>query len=50
MVRSFAFGLGFKPKFSFKGFHLDRVLTKPKSKKRVEVTGQGLLLDLEAGF
>lgn len=50
MGRSFAFGLGFKPNFSFKGFRLDRVLTKPKAKKRTEVTGQGLHLDPEADF
>jgi hypothetical protein len=50
MGRSFAFGLGFKPKFSFKGVHLDRVLTKPKAEKGTEVTGQGLHLDPEAGF
>jgi hypothetical protein len=50
MGRSFAFVLGLKPTFSFKGFHLGRVMTKPKSKKRTEVMGQGLPLDPEAGF
>lgn len=47
---SFAFGLCLKPTFSFKGFRLGWVMTKPKSKKRIEVMGQGLPLDPEAGF
>jgi hypothetical protein len=46
----FAFGLGLKPTFSFKGFCLGWVMTKPKSKKRTEAMGQGLPLDLEVGF
>jgi hypothetical protein len=48
--RSFAFKLGLKPTFSFKGFHLGQVVTKPKTKKYTEVTGQGLPLDPKAGF
>jgi hypothetical protein len=36
---SFAFGLCLKPTFSFKGFRLGWVMTKPKSKKRIKVTG-----------
>jgi hypothetical protein len=50
MGRSFAFGLGLKPTFCFKGFRLGWVMTKLKSKKRTKVTGQGLPLDPEAGF
>jgi hypothetical protein len=30
--RLFAFGLGLKPTFKFKGFRLGRVMTNPKSK------------------
>jgi hypothetical protein len=45
-----AFGLGLKPTFSFKGFCLGWVWTKPKAKKRTEVTSQGLSVDPEASF
>jgi hypothetical protein len=47
---SFAFGLGLKPTFSFKGFRLGRVMTNPKSKKQTEVTGPGLPLDPLVGI
>jgi hypothetical protein len=50
MRHSYAFRLGLKPNFSFKGLRLGRVLTKPKSKKGVEVMGLGLPLDPEASF
>jgi hypothetical protein len=48
--RSFGFGLGLIPNLSSKGFRQGRVLAKPKSEKWIEITGQGLPLDLEAGF
>jgi hypothetical protein len=50
MGHSYPFGLGLKPTFSFKGFRLGKVMMKPKSKKQIEVTSQGLPSDPEAGF
>lgn len=43
-------GLGLRPNFSFKGFRLGWVLSKPKLKKRCEATGQGIPLELGVGF
>jgi len=49
--RSFVcFQAGSKTHFQFKGFCLGRVMTKSKSKKQAEVTGQELPSDLEVGF
>jgi hypothetical protein len=45
-----AFELGLKPTFSFKGLHQGWVLTKPKAKKQIDVTGEGFPVDAEAGF
>ncbi len=46
--RSFASGLGLKPTFGFIGFCLGQVMTKPKSKEQIEVTGPGLPSDPKA--
>jgi hypothetical protein len=50
MGRSFGFGLGLIPNLNSKGFHLGWAFAKPKSKKWIEITSQGLPLDPEAGF
>jgi len=50
MGRVVGFGLGLKPNLRFLGFHLGRVLVKPKSKIWIEGMGRGIPLDSEAGF